>query len=165
MSVRCNRGCHHGGLYGATGLLLYRHSSSGEVEILLGQQEGSTQYGFTWDTTRKLWGLYERVDDIVRDQIIEKLGLDLKECVWPTRKLVDDHGGWVHTTFLAKPKDGFEISDLKPSTETGINMEWFKRKDLDNMDLSLTFKTFVENHLDRILPPDRDYLLRRLYGQ
>ncbi|KAK6954129.1 hypothetical protein Daesc_004091 [Daldinia eschscholtzii] len=164
MSVLCNRGCTHSAPYGAAGLLVYRYSSSGKVEILLGQQEGSTQYGFTWDTTWRRQDLYRTVDDRMRQQVLEKTGLDLKQCVWPTRKLTNDHGGWVHTTFLAQPKDGFEISDLNLDAETRINMEWVTRNELDNKDLEPTFKTFVENSLDHILPPDRHDLLLSLYG-
>ncbi|KAI2768958.1 NUDIX hydrolase domain-like protein [Daldinia loculata] len=163
MSFTCARGCKHWGRRGAAGLLVYRYLTSGEVQMLLGQRAERSDHALTWSTIGGAIEKGETARQAMEREVMEEIGLNIREFLWPVGQAIDNHGGWSYTTFVADPKKHFDISDLKLDTNEIINVEWVTRKDLASRNLHPSFAAFVRDKLDIWVPPDVDPSVVHLY--
>ncbi|KAI0854320.1 NUDIX hydrolase domain-like protein [Daldinia vernicosa] len=161
--VTCRRGCVHWGNRGAAGLLVYRYLTSGEVQMLLGLRAEQCDHPLTWATIGGAIENGESARQAMEREVMEEIGLNIREFLWPVGEVIDDHGGWSYITFVADPRKHFEISDLKLDTNEIKKVEWVTRKDLASRNLHPNFAAFVKDKLDIWVPPDVDPSVVHLY--
>ena len=95
--TQCALGHRHWGRYGAAGLLLV---APGPL-VLLQHRAGWSHHGDTWGIPGGAQASHESAEQAALREAGEETGLD-SLAVEVVGEHIDDHGGWVYTTVLAR---------------------------------------------------------------
>ena len=128
----CALGHQHWGKAGAAGLFLHRDGADGP-EVLLQHRALWSHHGGTWGTPGGALHAGEEPHVGALREVQEELGLRPADVVLGARS-VDDHGGWVYTTVLARPARPIDPADLRLDGESD-GVAWWPLAALGSVDL------------------------------
>lgn len=132
--VRCARGHRHWGLFGAAGLLLRHHDSTGADWLLMQHRSWWSHHGDTWGLLGGARMPEESAEQAASREAWEEAALPTASYRL-TGSYTDDHGGWSYTTVLA---DAGSLVPVDPGT--GLSAEsaevrWVRRDELHRLPL------------------------------
>lgn len=143
--VYCDQGHKHHGP-GAAGVLIRAPRPDGTMAYLLQQRDKTADQPFTWSTFGGTLHVGESPRDGAMREVEEESGVKPGDYQLGP-KVVDDHGKWAYTTYIADAPKAFWPSFDGSTPEETVDWGWFTRDEMQDLDLHPAF----EAKLDELL--------------
>ncbi|KAI0007460.1 hypothetical protein F4779DRAFT_502708 [Xylariaceae sp. FL0662B] len=145
----CSQGHEHWGTASAAGILIYRLSALGKLEVLLQLRGPLVHLPHTWSIPGGALEHGESATEGALRETREELGIRPKDLKLGQLS-VDDHGGWSYTTVLATPTRELDPSSLKLNDES-LEVRFVALDEMDSIKLHPGFATSLPT-LRALLP-------------
>ena len=142
----CSQGHKHRGP-GAAGILIRAPRPDGTMAYLLQQRDATADEPFTWSTFGGTLHVGESPRDGAMREVEEETGVNPGEYQLG-QKVVDDHGKWAYTTYVADAPKAFWPSFDGSTPEETSNWGWFTPDEMRKLDLHPAFEAKLDDMLD-----------------
>ncbi|MDO4913560.1 MAG: Maf family protein [Bifidobacteriaceae bacterium] len=138
--VECACGRKHWGLHGASGILLARRNSNGDVTHVVMQHRAMwSAEGGTWGIPGGATADGESPAEGALRESFEEANIN-PEDIDIVGSYCEDHGPWSYTTFFAFEKDGHQVSPHANDDES-MEIAWVAIEDVPQLKLLTAMKT------------------------